>query len=141
MAGATATVIAVTVVGGFLLFNGKNTPSAATLSAEDKQNIERKLDLNTIERSLVQYANTHANTFPTLSEINNEKFRVSSMAGITINVATDPIGRTAQFSGEPGAGLYHYAALPKGCDNQKVKCTEHKITATLSDGQMISMPQ
>lgn len=141
MAGATAAVIAITVVGGYLMFNGKNTPSAAPISTETKQNLERKLDLYAIERSLSQYAGSNGGVFPTLAQINNEPFRKSSLAGIGLDQATDPIGRSAQFSGESGAGFYQYQALPKGCDNSKVKCTEHKVTATLSDGTPISMPQ
>ncbi len=141
MAGAVVAVIAVTVVGGFMMFNGKNTPSAAPLSAETKQNLERKVDLYAVERSLTQYANAHAGQHPTIAQLNDNKFRQTAFAGLNLDNTTDPIGRSSQFAGEAGPGVYHYEALPKGCDNKAVKCTAHKVTATLSDGQQISVPQ
>lgn len=141
VAGVAVLAVAVIGIGGSLMLKSDGKSAAAPLSEETKQNLERKVDLYAIERAIVQYQSSHQGMSPTLANMNNQQFRASSLAGIGLNQTTDPIGHTDQLASSAVAGAYAYVPSPAKCDNKKIKCTAHKLIATLSDGQQISLPQ
>jgi hypothetical protein len=141
LAVVACAVLVLGIGGTFMLKSNGGKSAASSLSTETKQNLERKVDLYAIERSLIQYSTTHNGQYPTLADVNNENFRKANLAGVGINEATDPIGQTAQLSAVAASGVYAYLPAPSKCDNKKVNCTNHKIIATLSDGQLVSLPQ
>lgn len=141
VAGVAILAVAVIGIGGSFMLKSNGKSAAAPLSEETKQNLERKVDLYAIERAIVQYQGSHQGMSPTLANMNNPQFRASSLAGIGLNQTTDPIGHTDQLASSAAAGAYAYIPSPAKCDNQKLKCTNHKLIATLSDGQQISLPQ
>ncbi len=141
MAAAVA-VVAFLVVGAVstLVLKNNDKSSAAPLSLEAKQNLERKVDLYAIERAVVQYSVSHQGQSPTLANMNNAQFRAHSLTGVGLDQTTDPIGNTDQLAVAPTAGAYAYIPSPSGCNNKNLKCTSHKLIATLSDGQQVSLP-
>jgi hypothetical protein len=106
------------------LFSGSQTAAADT---------ERKTDINSL-RTQAEVYYTDSGHYPTLAQFNDPTWRAANMKGFDDAALQDPAGTVSKLGAAPTAHIYAYQALPAGCDNVKVQCTDYTLTATLDDG-------
>jgi len=111
---------------------------AASFSSIRKRenNKERRSDIMLIQSNLENYYVKHT-MYPTLDEVNNQKWRDENFKQISTDVLTDPTGSSDELTNKPAGGSYSYQVTGsdgKSCDNTKTICTEYTLTATLEGG-------
>lgn len=115
---------------------------AASLSGIRKgdRNKERRNDITIIQGKLETYY-ANFNRYPTLEEINNEKWRSENFKDTDVAILTDPSSDSSKFVSKPAAGAYAYEVTStdaKPCDNKEVICTQYTLTATYEGGDTFS---
>lgn len=105
-------------------FNGASGSAADT---------ERKTDINALTTQ-AEVAFVDLGYYPSLSQFNDPAWRAVNMQGFDDSALKDPAGNVSKLGAAPAAHVYSYQALPAGCDNVKVQCTDYTLTATLDDG-------
>lgn len=104
--------------------------SGVQSSAKDT---ERKTDINALHGQAEAYQATNG-YYPTLADFNDSARRAQAFPGLDAEALKDPDGSAAKLVAQPATHVYAYEALPSGCDNNTVQCTDYTLTATLDDG-------
>jgi hypothetical protein len=110
--------------GDFFGAGGSSTSAADTT---------RRTDLNILATQAEVYY-TDSGYYPSLTQFNDPTWRATNMKGFDGTALKDPAGTVSKLGAAPAAHIYSYQALPAGCDNVKVNCTDYTLTATLDDG-------
>ena len=131
-------MVFITVLGYLLLM----THSAVS---EKNRDNDRKTDITTIEGQLEVYQ-AEQGKYPTVSNMNNPKFRLTNMKDLSVGDLQDPKWKSLnsyctsagkailQNSSTPAHGCYGYTPIPAGCDNDSSDCTGYILSANLESG-------
>lgn len=93
---------------------------------------ERQTDIKALHGQLEAYYAQNGR-YPTLTDMNTDTFRSTSMKGLDDEALQDPKGSAQTLVAAPAANSYAYAVTPTGCDNTTTggDCTGYTLTATL----------
>lgn len=101
-----------------------------------ERNTERQRDIKELRVALEAYYEQNQR-YPTLTDVNDSKWRAAHMKGLEDATLQDPLGVSANLADKPAAGSYAYkvtSAKGGACDDQKNPCTKYALTATLEGG-------
>jgi len=99
----------------------------------NSKDIERMTDINAIRSHLEAYYADN-NSYPTLAQLNDAKFRKASMPGLDEIALNDPAGTSFTLSATSNAGIYSYKTQPANCKNAAASsCDKFTLSATLED--------
>lgn len=107
---------------------------------KSERNKERRSDITIIQGKLETYY-ANFSKYPTLDEINNDKWRSENFKDIDGAVLYDPSSDSSKFVAKPAGGAYAYEVTStdgKSCDNKDVICTQYTLTATYEGGDTFS---
>lgn len=103
---------------------------------KSERNKERRSDITIIQGRLETYY-ANFNKYPTLDQINNQKWRDENFKKVNTDQISDPSAANSKFVNKPSGSAYAYqttSAEGKSCDNKKIVCTQYTLTSTLEGG-------
>lgn len=105
---------------------------------------ERRSEVTLIQSKLETYY-AKFSRYPTLDEINNEKWRTENLKDLSDDQVADPLVVTensiTNFVAKPAKNVYSYEVSGtdgKDCDNTDKLCTQYTLTATYENGTTFS---
>lgn len=106
-----------------------------------ERNTERRNEITIIQGKLeVYYAKF--SQYPTLDEINNDKWRSENLKDFDMKQLADPLNAEVQtLAAQPKSGQYSYEVSGtdgKDCDNKDVPCTQYTLTTNYDGGGTFS---
>lgn len=125
-------IIVILVVGGL---TGLVIASFSSLKQKDRDN-ERQNDIKTLHAQVESYF-AQAGKYPTLANLNDEKWRATSMKGLDADVLRDPQALLQALADKPARNVYSYtvkASDDTECDNNAKDCTKYTLSATYESG-------
>lgn len=120
--------------------------TASGVQAKNR-NTDRQTEIDTIRRQLEGYY-AKTDTYPTLANLNDVKWRSPNLPDLKIETLQDPRWNKnngtcrnndqVAFASEPAANCYSYQVTTSDgspCDNNGAACAHYTLTATLEGGE------
>lgn len=105
-----------------------------------ERNTERRNEVTIIQGKLeVYYAKF--SQYPTLEEINNDKWREENLKDFNTDQLTDPLATISALAGKPSDNQYSYEVSGtdgKECNNKETPCTQYTLTTRYEGGGTFS---